>query len=360
MKIIYPQLTVLMPVYNAEKFLDESINSILSQTYSDFELLILDDASTDNSLKIIKNYAKKDKRIKVLTNKTNQKQAKCRNRLLKNSKTEFIAWMDADDISLPVRLQTQIDFLEKNPSIDVVSSRVSFFGDKSHLRREFLFNSQEFLLDHQIKSDFLFNSAVVGGCSMVKMEKIIPHKIFYNEKLIASEDYQYWIDCCPFICFANIDTILYNYRRHPFQNTADQKRLKKINSVIIKNHLSKFGIKIDKKTEYIFWGCEKLNKKNVKKISKFASKVLSIKNFYGYPGVNKKIIFNVFCQYMKPHWMQSVTEYSLNLASIPLNQLCFSKLSVLDYFRVFLIKITRRLFYIKKFGVRNYSRVLFQ
>ena len=61
-----PILTVLMPVYNAEKFLDESINSILIQTYSDFEFIILDDSSTDNSLKIIKNYAKKDKRIKVL------------------------------------------------------------------------------------------------------------------------------------------------------------------------------------------------------------------------------------------------------------------------------------------------------
>ena len=238
-----PILTVLMPVYNADKFLDESIGSILNQTYSDFEFIILDDASTDSSLKIIKNYAKKDKRIKVLDNKTNQKQAKCRNILLKNSKTEFIAWMDADDISLPVRLQTQVDFLKQNPSVDVVSSRVSFFGDKAHLRREFLFNSQEFLLDHQIKSDFLFNSAVVGGCSMVKMEKIIPHKIVYNEKLTASEDYQYWIDCCPFICFANIDTILYNYRRHPFQNTADQKQLKKNNSVVIKNHLLKFGIK---------------------------------------------------------------------------------------------------------------------
>ena len=76
MKTIYPQLTVLMPVYNAEKFLDESINSILSQTYSDFELLILDDGSTDNSLKIIKAYAKEDKRIKVLINNKNQKTAK--------------------------------------------------------------------------------------------------------------------------------------------------------------------------------------------------------------------------------------------------------------------------------------------
>ena len=68
-----PLLTVLMPVYNADKFLDESINSILSQTYSDFELLILDDASTDNSLKIIKAYAKEDKRIKVLVNQKNRK-----------------------------------------------------------------------------------------------------------------------------------------------------------------------------------------------------------------------------------------------------------------------------------------------
>ena len=107
-----PILTVLMPVYNEEKFLAESIGSILNQTYTDFEMLILDDASTDNSLKIIKAYAKEDKRIKILVNKTNQKQAKCRNRLLQNSKTEFIAWMDADDISLPRWFQ--IDFLKQN------------------------------------------------------------------------------------------------------------------------------------------------------------------------------------------------------------------------------------------------------
>ena len=80
-----PLLTVLMPVYNAEKFLAESINSILSQTYIYFELLILDDASTDNSLKIIKAYAKEDKRIKILVNNKNQKTAKSRNILLQNS-----------------------------------------------------------------------------------------------------------------------------------------------------------------------------------------------------------------------------------------------------------------------------------
>ena len=101
-----PLLTVLMPVYNAEKFLDESIGSILSQTYTDFEFLILDDGSTDNSLKIIKTYAKEDKRIKVLVNNKNQKTAKSRNILIQKTTTEFVAWMDADDISVPHWLQT--------------------------------------------------------------------------------------------------------------------------------------------------------------------------------------------------------------------------------------------------------------
>ena len=128
-----PLLTVLMPVYNAEKFLDESIGSILNQTYVDFEFLVLDDGSIDNSLKIIKTYAKEDKRIKVLVNQKNQQEAKCRNLLLKNSKTEFIAWMDADDISLEDRLQLQMDFLNQNPDTDAVGIQYSAFGSSGNL-----------------------------------------------------------------------------------------------------------------------------------------------------------------------------------------------------------------------------------
>ena len=160
-----PLLTVLMPVYNAEEFLAESIGSVLKQTYYNFELLILDDTSTDNSLKIIKDYAKEDKRIKVLVNNENQKTAKSRNILLKKATTEFIAWMDADDISLPHWLQTQMDFLKQNPNIDVVSCHLQFFGG-----REFIFKRH--LLDSQIKSTFLLDCEFGTGGSMIKMEKI--------------------------------------------------------------------------------------------------------------------------------------------------------------------------------------------
>ena len=97
--------------------------------------------------------------------------------------------MDADDVSLPVRLQTQIDFLKQNPSLDVVSSRVSFLEIKSHLRKEFQSNSQEFLLDLQIKT--FYSILFVGGCSMVKMKKIIPHKIFFmkNSEVIKNRQF---------------------------------------------------------------------------------------------------------------------------------------------------------------------------
>ena len=332
----------------------QKLNSILSQTYSEFELLILDDASTDNSLKIIKAYAKEDKRIKVLVNQKNRGEAKCRNILLKNSKTEFIAWMDADDISLPVRLQTQIDFLKKNPTIDIVGAYSSTFGDSERFIRHPL-------LDIQIKSTFLFNCAVVGPCAMVRMKKIRANKIFYNEKLKSAVDFQYWVDCCSFMRFTNINRVLYNYRIHPSQDsTANHKIQKKMASIIRKKHFSKFGIKIDKKTEDIFLRrAGKLDKENFKKI---ILPLFSIKDFYGYSGIDKKIAFNCFCNnYIQLHWIQSqsVSDSSLKLASIPIREVFYNKLSFFDYSRVFLIKIKRRLFYIRIFGILNYIKTRF-
>ena len=172
-----PLLTVLMPVYNAKKFLDESIGSILNQTYSNFELLILDDASTDNSLKIIRTHAKEDKRIKILVNKTNQGEAKCRNRLLKTSKTEFIAWMDADDISLEDRLQKQMDFLKQNHNIDAVGVQYSAFGSSGNLSADFTSGCS--LSDIEIKTNFIFGYDFFFPSSLMRIKKIKLHHLFF-------------------------------------------------------------------------------------------------------------------------------------------------------------------------------------
>ena len=253
-------------------------------------MLILDDASTDNSLKIIKAYAKEDKRIKILVNKTNQKQAKCRNRLLKNSKTEFIAWMDADDISLPHLLQTQIDFLKQNPNIDVVSCHMQFFETrKSILKRA--------LLDSQIKSTFLLDCAFGTGGSMIKMIKIRTNKLFFDEQLKSAEDYDYWVKNLYVLSFAAVDKILYRYRIHSLQDSAvNREKQKKAHLLIVAEHLLKYKIKINMDMLKIILPIykENFNLQKFQKTLQVFLQIMNIKNFYGYPNVDKKIILKQF------------------------------------------------------------------
>ena len=302
-----PLLTVLMPVYNAEKFLKDSIGSILKQTYSDFELLILDDGSTDNSLKIIRAYAKEDKRIKILVNKTNQGEAKCRNRLLKNSKTEFIAWMDSDDISLEDRLQTQMDFLKQNPKIDAVGVQYSAFGSSGNLPANF--TSRCSLSDLEIKTGFIFGYDFFFPSSLIRIKKIKLHHLFFDihYKLSTGVDQQYIIDCFPFMKFANLDRVLYQYRQHAHQiMKVNQKQILDNSNVITRKHLLKLNIKADLETisfflewinhglinqkfpetvkvfDEIFFIKGKFDIQKFKKVLGLLIQLVTIKNFYNY------------------------------------------------------------------------------
>ena len=99
------KVSVIMPAYNSEKYISDSINSILSQTYTNFELLILNDCSQDRTLELITELAKKDSRIKVINNPVNLNIAANRNKGIEISKGEYIVWQDSDDISLPNRIE---------------------------------------------------------------------------------------------------------------------------------------------------------------------------------------------------------------------------------------------------------------
>ena len=117
-----PKISIIMSVHNGEKYLDESILSILNQTYRDFEFIIINDCSTDNSLQIIGEYSKKDKRIVLISNKVNLGLTKSLNMGIKIAKGKYIARIDADDIALPERLKLQYGFLERNRDIYLVGS----------------------------------------------------------------------------------------------------------------------------------------------------------------------------------------------------------------------------------------------
>jgi glycosyltransferase involved in cell wall biosynthesis len=180
-----PKVSVILPVYNGEKFLDESINSVLNQTFKDFELIIVNDCSTDNSLKIIKRYMKKDKRIILINNPKNLGLQKSLNKGLKISKEKYIARMDADDISLPNRLQLQVNYLEKNRDIFLIGSSAIVIDEDG--KRIGVF--KKFDNYRKVKRKLLKNNHLIHPSIIFRNSR----EFFYREKFKTSEDYDFYL-----------------------------------------------------------------------------------------------------------------------------------------------------------------------
>lgn len=120
---IAPKISLIMSVYNGEDYLAETIDSVLSQTFTEWEFIIINDCSTDKTSQMLEEYAAKDNRIKVHTNETNLRLPSSLNKALSLAQGKYVARMDADDICMPDRLQKQYDFMESNPQIDLSSCR---------------------------------------------------------------------------------------------------------------------------------------------------------------------------------------------------------------------------------------------
>jgi len=197
-------LSVVMPVFNGEKYLEEAINSVLSQTFTDYELLIIDDGSTDSSVKIIQSI--KDSRIRLLKNDKNQGVAYTRNVGLKEAKGEYLAWMDCDDLIEPIRLEVQINYLRENSEIGICGTALTRFGEgKPRVARKFLDSSM-------IKGALLFYNSLSSATAMYRMKMIREAKLTYNTKLAVAEDYDFFFEASFHFPIKNLDQVLYYYR----------------------------------------------------------------------------------------------------------------------------------------------------
>ena len=182
-----PLISIIMPVYNGEKFLAEAIESILEQTFKDFELIIINDGSTDNSKNIIKNYV--DQRILYLEQK-NKGLSKALNFGFKHSKGELIARMDQDDISVRIRLMKQFLFLKNNPNISVVSSACEYIDSNGrYLGRSFPITSS-----YLIKKKLLKSGCVISHPAVMMRRKDFINVGCYSE-IVGDKftDYHLWI-----------------------------------------------------------------------------------------------------------------------------------------------------------------------
>ncbi len=214
-----PKVSVLMPVYKTNReYLKDSIKSILKQTYSDFEFLIIDDCPEDSREDVLKSFS--DQRIVYLKNDNNLGISKTRNKLIDLAKGEYLAIFDHDDISLPLRLEKQVEFLDKNPDVGVLGCKVQYFQNSNQL----IENPEN---DHEIRLALMSYCAIIHPGSMVRKSLLSEHNIAYEEKFSPAEDYALWCRLMPYTKFYNMPEILLNYRVHG-KNTSkkQQDRLK--------------------------------------------------------------------------------------------------------------------------------------
>lgn len=201
-------VSVLMPVYNGEQFLAEAIESILGQTFADFEFLIVDDGSTDNSPTILADYASRDPRIRVVT-QANAGIVAALNRGLAECRSPLVARMDADDVSLPMRLERQMAFLAARPSVAVVGTAIQLISETGAAGPE---------VHHPAAQQVIARRLRHGNClahpSVMMRRDVVMGVGGYREFLRHAEDYDLWTRAAERHELANLPDCLLRYRVH--------------------------------------------------------------------------------------------------------------------------------------------------
>ncbi len=216
-----PLISVVLPVYNAELYITETINSIINQTYTNFELIIINDGSNDNSEGCILQF--QDKRIKYFKNEKNLKLIQTLNLGLSLAKGKYIARIDADDIALPKRFEKQIDFLEKNSEYGIVGSFAETFGSEN---KKLTFVQE----DVDIRHAFLTHNPFVHSSVMIRNQTLTENKLSFDLTQLHVEDYALWIEILNFSKGKILPEILIKYRIHENQISLVHNNTQVINT----------------------------------------------------------------------------------------------------------------------------------
>lgn len=237
-----PRVTVLMTVYNGEKYLGLAMDSILKQTFTDFEFLIIDDGSTDCSVEILKRY--EDPRIQLVLSYHNMGVSSAANRGLELARGEYIARMDCDDISLPERLEKQVAFMDSHPEVGVCGSWYKIFG---------LIDCECFCLPttyEEIKATLFFTNCIGQPTVMMRRSMLKEYGLRYELGCDYAEDYSLWTTCSFLFPVVNIPEMLLHYRVSPTgvgQQYQEQQQMVVLQ--IHKSNLARLGINhVDEET----------------------------------------------------------------------------------------------------------------
>jgi len=207
-----PCVSVLMPAFNAEAYINEAIDSVLAQTYTDFELLVVNDGSTDATGSRVLNYS--DSRIRLIDKPNNEGLAAARNTALYAARGRYVAWLDSDDIAHPSRLGLQVSMLDRKPEVGMCGSWVKTIGSEEQRTWRYP-RKAKYLRAHMLFDDPFATSAV----TMVR-DIALNHGILFNEDNAPAEDYDVWEQISCISHAINIPRVLTSHRIHGGQTST--------------------------------------------------------------------------------------------------------------------------------------------
>ena len=224
-----PMVSILMPVYKTAPYLREALDSILSQTFTDYELIVLNDCSPDNADEILDSYS--DPRIVRYKGEKNVGLSNILNIGIGMARGKYIARMDSDDLSLSDRLQIQVDYLESHPDIDLISVGMQLFGAKDEVWvRE--------PNPDKVKINALFHSPILHASSVWRRERFEENGLRFRQEMVPSEDYDLWTRALvKGLKLVNLRQVLYKYRIHPAQATTRTDITAEKDRIVQQNYL---------------------------------------------------------------------------------------------------------------------------
>jgi glycosyltransferase involved in cell wall biosynthesis len=226
-----PLLSIVVPVYNSAPYIKETIQSLLGQTFTDFELIICDDASADNSLEIINDFS--DDRIHILRSASNKGQAYQLNTGIAAAKGKFVAIMHSDDICMPQRMEKQVSYLQQHASVGLVGCNVRLIGSWQQYYQESggIWNYPADFREARWR--ILFSVPVPHSGVMFRRMEWAALKLMYDQDMVPAEDYDLWSRAIQYMNMENIQEVLMQYRVHDYQISvrAGDKEKELINKI---------------------------------------------------------------------------------------------------------------------------------